>query len=209
MLTVGKNERDVERRLQAGRLRCPDCDGCLAGWGRAGPRTVWGIGWFQRIRPRRSRCRGCGRTHVLLPVNVLWHRRDAVSVIGEALTRSALGEGFRSIARVLGRPEATVRAWIRRMRSVAESVRAAFTLVRVVLVSEAAGLAVAGSPLADAVNAVLATAAAAGHAFAELADIATGAPWEVACAVTGGMLLAPPIISFAINMNHTLVAFGR
>jgi hypothetical protein len=146
---------------------------------------------------------------VLLPVNVLWHRRDEVSVIGEALTRSALGEGFRSIARVLGRPEATVRAWIRRMRSVAESVRAAFTLVRVVLVSEATGLAVAGSPLADAVHAVLATAAAAGHVFAELADIATGAPWEVACAVTGGMLLAPPIISFAININHTLVAFGR
>lgn len=81
MLTVGKNEVDVERRLQGGRLRCPDCDGCLAGWGRAGQRTIWGNGWFRRIRPRRSRCRGCGRTHVLLPVNALWHRRDDVSVI--------------------------------------------------------------------------------------------------------------------------------
>jgi hypothetical protein len=36
MLAVGKNERDVERRLQAGRLRCPDCDGCRrVGAGRA------------------------------------------------------------------------------------------------------------------------------------------------------------------------------
>ncbi|MFG1711324.1 hypothetical protein ACFLIM_50075 [Nonomuraea sp. M3C6] len=145
---------------------------------------------------------------MLLPVNVLWHRRDEVSVIGEALTRSALGEGFRSIARVLGRPEATVRAWIRRMRSVAEPVRVAFTLVRAALVSEAPALAGAASPLADAVHAVLAAAAAAGQAFAELADIAAGAPWEVACAVTGGMLLAPPIIGFSINMNRTLVAFG-
>jgi hypothetical protein len=81
---------------------------------------VWGIGWWRRIRPRRSRCRTCGRTHVLSPVNVLWHRRDDVSVIGEALTRSALGEGFRSIARCLARPEATVRGWIRRMRRLSE-----------------------------------------------------------------------------------------
>ncbi|MBF8185510.1 hypothetical protein ITP53_07100 [Nonomuraea sp. K274] len=142
---------------------------------------------------------------MLLPVGVLWHRRDEVSMIGEALTRSALGEGFRSIGRVLGRPEATVWAWIRRIRSVADQVRSAFTLVRAILVAEVAALAGVASPLADA---VLAAAAAAGQAFAELGDIAAGAPWEVACAVTGGMLLAPPIIGFRINMNHTLVAFG-
>lgn len=80
--------------------------------------------------------------------------------------------------------------------------------MRACLVSQAPALAGVGSPLADAVNAVLAAAAAAGQAFAELVDIAAGAPWQVACAVTGGMLLAPPITGFSINMNHTMVAFG-
>jgi hypothetical protein len=209
MLTVGKDEAGVERRLREGGLCCPDCAGHLCPWGWAAPRTVWGIGWWRRIRPRRSRCRRCGRTHVLSPVNVLWHRRDDVSVIGEALTRSALGEGFRSIARLLGRPEATVRGWIRRMRRLAEPIRVAFTLVRAGLVVDAPFVAVAGSPLAEAVGAVLATAAAAGERFAELAEVAVSAPWEVACAVTGGMLPAPPGVGFRINMNHTLVGFGR
>lgn len=211
MLTVGKDEAGVERRLRDGGLRCPDCGGLLGPWGWAGPRTVWGIGWWRRVRPRRTRCRACGRTHVLSPVNVLWHRRDDVSVIGEALTRSALGEGFRSIARVLGRPEATVRGWIRRMRRLAEPIRVAFTLVRAALVVDtpfvAAGAGAA--PPAAAVGAVLAVAAATGECFAELADVAASAPWEVACAVTGGRLLAPPTAGFAINMNRTLVVFGR
>lgn len=208
MLTVGKDEAGVERRLGEGRLRCPDCDGALRPWGWAALRTIWGIGWWRRVRPRRSRCRRCGRTHVLSPVDALWHRRDDVSVIGEALTRSALGEGFRSIARVLGRPEATVRGWIRRMRQRAEPIRTAFTLVRAALVVDAPFVAAAGGPLAEAVSAVLAVAAAAGERFTELADLAASAPWEMACAVTGGMLLAPALAGFAININHTLVVFG-
>jgi hypothetical protein len=147
---------------------------------------------------------------VLLPVNVLWHRRDDVSVIGEALVRSSLGVGFRAIARLLGRPEATVRGWIRRMRQVADPVRAAFTQVRAVLVIDVPFVSSSpGTPVAEAVGMVLAVAVAAGQAFPELADLAMGAPWEVACAVTGGMLLAPPIIGFRININHTLVGFSR
>lgn len=86
----GKDKASVERRLRKGGLHCPDCACHLCPWGWVEPQTVWGIGWW-RIRLRRSRCRTCGRTHLLSPVNLLWHRRDDVSVIGEALTRSALG----------------------------------------------------------------------------------------------------------------------
>jgi hypothetical protein len=39
----------VERRLVAGELWCPSCGGVLVGWGAG-----------------RSRCTGCGVTHVLL-----------------------------------------------------------------------------------------------------------------------------------------------
>src|SRR5260370_30763006 len=75
MVTVGVVAGVVERRLAAGRLRCPGCAGRLAGWGHARERVVrgeGGIGW--RLRPRRSRCGGCGGTHVLLPVSCLLRR---------------------------------------------------------------------------------------------------------------------------------------
>ena len=61
MVTVGVVAGVVERRLAAGRLRCPGCSGRLAGWGHARERVIrgeGGIGW--RLRPRRSRCGGCG-----------------------------------------------------------------------------------------------------------------------------------------------------
>ncbi|TMR89275.1 hypothetical protein [Nonomuraea basaltis] len=87
------------------------------------------------------------------------------------------------------------------------SAQAAFTLVRAGPMVDAPFVAAAASPLADAVGAVLAVAT--GERFAELADVAASAPWEVACAVTGGRLLAPPPVGFRINMNHTLVAFSR
>jgi Domain of unknown function (DUF6431) len=204
MLTVGKDRRVVEWRLKRGRLHCPGCDGLLAPWGYARRRTVWGAGWTRRFRPRRTRCRGCGTTHVLMPVNVLWHRRDDVEVIGEVFARSAAGQGFRGIAAAVGRPEATVRGWIRRMRACAERVRVGFTVVLAGL-GDPPALAAAGAMVADAVNAVMAVAVAAGRRFPEL--VAAGVdPWEMAGAVTGGMLLAPPIIAWRINTNRTLAA---
>ena len=85
MVTVGKDAREVEARLGSGRLEC-SCGGRLARWGHARARvlrTASAIGW--RLRPRRARCTGCGRTHVLLPVGVLARRADVVAVIGTAL----------------------------------------------------------------------------------------------------------------------------
>src|SRR5262249_58951264 len=80
VLTVGKDGADVERRLAEGLLACPGCSGRLAGWGHARSRVIRGesgVGW--RLRPRRAVCRGCGRTHVLLPVSVLARRAGAAA----------------------------------------------------------------------------------------------------------------------------------
>ena len=64
--------------------------------------------------PRRSRCRGCGATHVLLPAWCLLRRADAAAVIGAALAAAAAGDGHRKIAGRLGRAAPTVRGWLRR-----------------------------------------------------------------------------------------------
>lgn len=141
---------------------------------------------------------------MLLPVVALWRRRDGVEVFGEVFTRCAAGQGVRAIAESVGRPWGTVRGWVRRMRACAERVRAGFTVVAAGLDGDRPGLAPAGSVVADAVNAVLALAAAAGRRFPEL--VAAGVEvWEMACAVTGGMLLAPPAATVRINTNRTLV----
>lgn len=79
MLTVGLDAAQVEADLRAGLLACPaaGCAAVLGPWGSARERLVRGVG---RLLPRRGRCRGCGRTQVLLPASVL--RADAVTVIG-------------------------------------------------------------------------------------------------------------------------------
>ncbi|MDQ2709988.1 MAG: hypothetical protein M3Z25_21240, partial [Actinomycetota bacterium] len=83
MVTVGKNASEVEGRLVAGLLGCLVCEGRLGPWGHARARVLRGSGgsvvW---CRPRRTRCVGCGVTHVLLPVNVLCRRADEAGVIG-------------------------------------------------------------------------------------------------------------------------------
>ena len=72
----------------------------LAGWGYARVRRV--VGMVEPVRPRRSRCRSCGVTHVLLPVTLLLRRAYAAEVIWEALAAKAAGAGHRQIAARLG-----------------------------------------------------------------------------------------------------------
>ena len=79
------------------------------------------------VVPRRSRCTGCGATHVLLPVLLLVRRADTAAVIGAGLTAKATGAGHRLIAALLGRPPETVRGWLRRFADRVEAVRAVFT----------------------------------------------------------------------------------
>ena len=188
MLTVNADRCVVERQLGGGELGCPSCGGVLARWGNGTERRVRMLGGPDvRLCPRRARCRGCGRTHVLLPAWCLARRADAGEVIGLALEAKAAGDGHRVIAGRLGRPASTVRGWLRALARRAERVRSVFTALAVSLVTDPPLPAPAGSPAADAVAAVAAAAAAA----ARVPGVGTVARWQLAAAVTCGLLLAP------------------
>ena len=91
-----------QQLLAGGELECPLCGGVLARWGHARPRVLRGGQGPVRLRPRRSRCRGCGSTHVLLPAFALLRRADLAEVIGAALAAKAMGKGVRPIAAAAG-----------------------------------------------------------------------------------------------------------
>jgi hypothetical protein len=199
VLTVGKDGAAVERRLARGRLACPGCGGRLGPWGYARPRVLREQGMArQRLRPRRARCAGCGRTHVLLPVSVLVRRADAAVVIGAALVAKAGGWGHRQIAVLLGRPAATVRGWLRRFAARAGLLRAAFTTLLCELDPDPPVLEPAGSVVADAVAAIVAAAGAVGRRWPGL--VVGLSPWELAAAVTWGRLLSP---GAAVEVRNT------
>jgi hypothetical protein len=119
----------------------------------------------ERRRLRRSICKPCAATHVLVPQDSLLRRRDSVEVIGAALTAKAQGKGHRRIAQTLGRPASTVRGWLR-----AFSVRAD---------DRSAG----GSTFADAVDAIGMLGIVAVRRFGPRSA------WSLASFVTGGGLL--------------------
>jgi hypothetical protein len=189
VLTVGNDAAGVERMLQEGGLACPDCGGRLAGHGHARERRVFGPGRSSdRVRPRRARCTACRVTHVLLPVRLLLRRADEAAVIGAGLAAGALGQGCRRAAAELGVPADTVRGWLRRFAGRAGQVREAFTRAAAALSPDPVPLEPAGSPLADAVVAVAATAAAVAARWPELPAVSA---WQVAVAVTNASLLSP------------------
>ena len=188
MLTVNADPDVVERQLGGGELACPLCGGVLARWGNGAARRGRLLdGPEAELVPRRSRCRGCGATHVLLPAWCLTRRADAGEVIGLALEVKAAGEGHRVIAARLGRPASTVRGWLRAFTRRAEQVRSVFTALAASLVTDPPLPVPAGPGVADAVAAVAAAAAAA----ARVPGVGTVARWELAAAVTCGLLLAP------------------
>jgi hypothetical protein len=125
MLIVGVAAFEVERMLAAGvgpeapaGARCPVCGGELRGFWSGYERTVR-LERLRLVRLRigRSLCRGCGRTHALLPSFLVPRRLDAAPVIGRALELAAAGRGHRPIAALLSLPETTVRGWLRRARA--------------------------------------------------------------------------------------------
>lgn len=187
LLTVEADADGVERRLVAGRLVCPACFGVLAGWGHARARVLRGPGGPVWTRPRRSRCTGCGVTHVLLPVVALLRRADLAVTIGAALAAKALGVGYRRIAAVLGRPAETVRDWLRRFAGRVEAVRVVFTGWLRAVAPDPVMPGPAGSAWADAITAIGVVAEVVVTRF----GLGGVAPWEVAVAVSGGRLLAP------------------
>jgi len=189
VLTVGMDARGVERMLEEGGLSCPGCGGRLARWGYAQRRVVFGLGRRGRpVRPRRSRCTGCGVTHVLLPAWFLLRRADAGEVIGAALQQAAAGRGHRKIARLLGRPPSTVRGWLRRLAGRAEPVRVFFTVLLARTAPDPLMPAGAASPVAAAVSAIAGAAAAVAARWPYVGEVPV---WVAASAASGGLLLAP------------------
>lgn len=74
-----------------------------------------------------------------------------------------------------------------------------FTVLAAALDPDPPPIAPAGSPLADAVAAITAAAAAFARRF-----LVTVSPWELASAVTSGSLLAPVITTVPANTKHVL-----
>jgi hypothetical protein len=111
----------AEQMLLAGELPCPRCRGVLRPFGSGRTRTVRGIGndtvtVTVTVTPRRTRCPDCRATQILLPTALTVRRADSTEAIGNALVAHARGAGHRSIAARFGRPESTVRRWLRGVR---------------------------------------------------------------------------------------------
>lgn len=190
MVTVGLGVVDVESRLASGELRCPACEGALRPWGWARERLLRDArGGALVLRPRRSRCRSCGLSHVLLPWIALLRRADLVDVIGQVLAAMAGGAGARKAALQVGRSVETVRGWMRRFRARAEQLRVFFTALLVEVAPDPVPPAAAGNPVADTVCAIAGAAAAARSRWP---DVVGEVPlWSFAAAVSHGRLLAP------------------
>ena len=189
MLTVNGDRDAVERQLAGGELACPSCGGVLGGWGNARQRPVRAVERPDAVLvPRRSRCRGCGATHVLLPAWCLLRRADAAVVIGAALEAAAAGDGHRKIAGRLGRPAPTVRGWLRRFAGRAEEVRVFFTVLLARTAPHPVMPAVAAGPVAAAVSAIAGAAVAVAARWPQLGEVPV---WMAASAASGGRLLAP------------------
>jgi hypothetical protein len=197
VVTVGVNAVGVERRLVEGRVACPGCGARLAGWGHARARVLRGPDGPVWTRPRRSRCTGCGVTHVLLPLVALLRRADTAAVIGTALAAKAVGLGWRQVAVLVGRPGPTVRGWLRRFAGRVDAVRALFTRWLRAVAPDPVMPESAGSGWADALAAITAV----GQAVARRFVVSAVSSWEVAVAISDGRLLAPGWPSEWINTS--------
>jgi transposase-like protein len=182
---TGAARRALDRRL----LPCPDCRAPLKPWGRARTRTVRDYGGTPvTARPDRGLCTGCGASHVILDAGLLPRRAYAVGLIGQALLSSAAGHGHRHAAREHGLPVGTVRGWIRQARRSAGQLRAAGVRAVVALDPELLPARALADPLASALDALGAAAAAMGNRF-RLHD----AGWRARITVlTRGQLLSLP-----------------
>jgi hypothetical protein len=155
----------------------------LRPWGHGTEREVrlWGLS--ERRRPRRSICRACVVTHMLVPEDTLVRRRDGVEVIGAALVAKAQGQGHRKIAAHLGRVASTVRGWLRSFAVAARAIREHFTAWAYALDSGHDRRFAGGSAFCDAMEAIGMAGAVAVRRFGPRPV------WSLASVLTGGRLL--------------------
>lgn len=190
MVTVEVDPERVESRLAAGELSCPSCpDGVLAGWGFARSRPVARVA--EPVRPRRSRCRGCGVTHVLLPVTLLLRRAYLADLIWAALVAKAAGAGHRLIGVRFGVPVSTVRGWLRVIEGRAEVVRDWFVSIAVTAGVDVSIPKATGSQCGDVITAVGAATEAVTARFGDGPVIGSVTAARIAVAGSGARLLSP------------------
>ena len=184
MLIVASDQERVEVELQAGRLACPPCGGELRPWGHGRWRVLRRrAGGQDHFRVRRARCRACLVTQTLLPEVSLLRRLDDIETIGAALEANGAGRGHRRIAAQLGRPEDTVRGWLRAFRSGAEAIRAHFTRWAHALDPLLGPIPPAGDAVADALSAI-------GEATrAAVLRFGPRPPWRLVSRLSAGVLL--------------------
>ncbi len=205
-MTVRGSVESVEARLLAGQLACW-CGGRLRGWGHARPRQVVTFAGPLVTRPRRARCAGCGRTHVLLPSWLLSRRRYAAPVIFAGLVLRAAGL---KVAAVAGRlrlpspgggwwsvPASTAGAWLARFAGRAGQLRRLLTAVLPLADPQARPVTPAGSPAGDALALLEAVTAGLRSRF----GMDQLAAHEVAAHLTAAMLLAPSLAAMPVNAS--------
>ncbi|MGH9299377.1 MAG: transposase, partial [Acidimicrobiales bacterium] len=176
--------------LRAGRLSCPSCGGVLRSFAHSVIREVRELDGSSLLRPRRSICRGCGRSHVLLPYSTLLRRRDSVEVIGAALLARSEGRSITATARELGRHRETVRGWLRAFSSRAEEIRAHCTRLVAALDPLADPIEPSGDAFSDALGALGAAGRAAVLRFGPRPR------WSALSFLTGGALLCNTSLPF-------------
>jgi hypothetical protein len=213
-MTVRGSGESVEARLRSGLLVCW-CGGTLRPWGQARPRQIATFAGLAVVRPRRGICRGCGRSHVLLPGFLLSRRRYAAPVIFAALALRAAGLKVASVAARLrlpvpGRagefwsvPASTARSWLSRFAGRAGWLRR--ELLGLLPLADPLGrpVAAAGSVTGDALAALEAVTAGLRARFGGLDTVAAH---EVAAHLTGGMLLTPALPPVAGNTTLIVMA---
>lgn len=190
MVTVEVDPVRVEFRLAAGEVSCPSCpDGVLAAWGFARSRPVAGLA--EPMRPRRSRCRGCAVTHVLLPVTLLLRRAYVAETMWAAVAAKAAGAGHRLIGARAGVPVSTVRGWLRVIGGRGDVVRDWFLAVAMAAGVDVSIPKATGSAWGDVVAAVGAARAAIAARFGDGSNVGGLTAASVAVAGSGGRLLSP------------------
>jgi len=213
-MTVRGSGKSVEARLRCGRLACW-CGGTLRPWGQARPREIATFAGPVVVQPRRGICRGCGRTHVLLPAWLLSRRRYAAAVIFAALALRAAGLKAAAVAARLrlpvpghpgecwSVPASTAGSWLSRFASRAGALRQMFLAVLPLADPLGRLVAAAGSVTGDVLAVLDAVTAGLRARFAGLDTVAAH---EVAAHLTGGMLLAPALPPLAGNTTLAAVA---
>ena len=190
MVTVEVDSERVESRLAGGEVSCPSCpDGVLVRWGFARARRV--VGSAEPVRPRRSRCRTCAVTHVLLPVTLLLRRAYVAELIWAAVVAKAAGAGHRLIGHRLGIPGSTVRGWLRVITGRAQVVRHWFISVAVAAGVDVSIPRAAGSGCGDVLAAVEAAREAIATRFGDGSVIGAVTSARAAVGCSGGRLLSP------------------